>query len=52
MQVHYYCQLAKSFEIGVNSPSNACNYNVFVAKCFFPLINLDRLATDRTLFNS
>ncbi len=24
-----------------NSPNNVCNCSVFVAKCFFPLINLD-----------
>jgi hypothetical protein len=27
--------------LGFNSPNNACNCSVFVAKCFLPLINLN-----------
>jgi hypothetical protein len=41
LQARCYCKWAKSFETGFNSPNNACNCSVFVAKCFVPLINLD-----------
>ncbi len=41
VQAHYYCKWAKSFDIGFNSLSSACNCSVFVAKCFLNLINLD-----------